>query len=206
MGSTLLNFNMRLQSLELIFASLLLFGQECLASGNSELTGSNSGTTAEEIDSKLGHLVNVYADVRKQCAVQDFVDSTDQTITFDKVNVDDWNNSGYINPETGIFTARTAGIYEVTMRVEEAYTTGKSDIYIYLETSSGRYQARGESLFVHQGSDSDDYDRGSQSESRFMFLDENDTIYLDYKCYNEHSWYTCELFYIEWCVNFYSTN
>merc|ERR1719187_3088431 len=60
---------MKLQSLTLVFG--LLFGQaflertdkieECLASGKSaESTGSNSGITVEEMDSKLNLLLNAF--------------------------------------------------------------------------------------------------------------------------------------------------
>merc|ERR1712002_1280353 len=77
------------------------------------------------------------------CSYQDYVDSTDQRITFDRRYVEINDNGGDLNIQTGKFTAGTAGVYEVAVSIGHSYTGDHSAIQISLKTSSGRYQDNG---------------------------------------------------------------
>jgi len=135
------------------------------------------------------------------CGYRENMGKNDNTITFDKVYVEVNDNGGYLNKETGRFTAGTAGIYEVTASIGQAYTHDKSSFWILLKTSSGRYQDDYENRFLHQLSDGDERDDAAMSASRFMFLDENEYIYLDYQCDLNKN---CLVNRIKWCISFYS--
>jgi len=153
------------------------------------------------MNDKTINIENAIKDNEAQCGYRHLVNTTNsQTLTFDKVYVEVNDNGGYLNKQTGRFTAGKAGIYEVTLSLGTAYTVNKSGMYIYLKTSSGRYQDDYENRFLHQWAN--DYNNAAMSASRFMFLDENESIYLDYVCtVNKH----CQLRRIKWCVSFYSS-
>jgi len=149
--------------------------------------------------SNIEDAIKEYAGKEAQCAYRNYLPSTSQTITFDKVYVEVNDNGGYFNAQTGRYTAGTAGVYEVSLSIGQAHTKDNCQIYIRLITSSGSYQDNFENKFLVINRDKT---YTSLSGSRFMFLDENESIYLDYTTYGGN---ICKLYYIKMCVAFYST-
>lgn len=149
--------------------------------------------------SSIEDAIKDYAGKEALCGYRRLVNSTSQTITFDRVYVEVNDHGGYFNPQTGIFTAGAAGVYEVSVSIGMASTIHNCIIDIRLKTSSGRYWANNENRIFYLSFGSQ-RNYTPMSGSRFMFLDENKSIYLDYKTKGNQ----CGLNYIKMCIAFYS--
>merc|ERR1719244_2133322 len=137
------------------------------------------------------------------CAFRYYLDNTDQTITYDKVHVENNVFGSALDIETGRFVAGQAGIYFVSATVPHATTADNSDIHIYLMTSSGRYQDSEENEFMYQLSKDGDADEGTMSASRYIRLDQGEEVYLDYKCGLHVGNTLCSLKRMKFCVSFF---
>merc|ERR1719495_1318313 len=137
------------------------------------------------------------------CGFKERVGSTSQTITFDKVHVEVNDNHGILNANTGRFTAGTAGIYQVSVSIGYGYSYYGANLYIKLKSSSGHYQDNDEDYFLDLDPDSDTTSIDvPMSGSRYMYLERNEEIFLDYTCEITNH---CYLHFVKFCVAFYSS-
>jgi len=151
--------------------------------------------------SEMKESIQDNARAEAMCAFKQKVDNTDQTITYDTVHIERNDFGGDLSASTGIFRAGKAGIYDVTISMSNVLTWADSMILIFLKPSSGRYQDNNEGLFLAQQTRNAAVDQTTMSGSRYMFLDENEEISLNYECGQKKG---CELYEIKFCVAFYS--
>jgi len=151
--------------------------------------------------SEMKESIQDNARAEAMCAFKQKVDKTDQTLTYDTVHIERNDFGGDLSASTGIFRAGKAGIYDVTISISNAYTGANSQIFIFLKPSSGRYQDNKEGTFLVQVTRNGDADQTPMSGSRYMFLDENEEISLEYKCFYSKQ---CILYEVKFCVAFYS--
>jgi len=165
--------------------------------------GNKMDTKVDSLEADVNALSNkIEEDGAKEaiCGYQDKVNNTNQTITFDTVHVERNDNGGSLNKESGIFTAGRAGVYAVSLSATTGETKFTSALSVRLRTSSGRYQKEDALLgsYTYYGGD---FDAATLSASRYMYLDENEEIFLEYHCKkNKH----CLMAHLKFCISYYS--
>jgi len=123
--------------------------------------------------------------------------SPDMKITYDRVYAEINEINGALDKDTGTFTAGKTGVYEVTVSLTRARTEDNNSVKISLRTTSTRYPDQ-EDFFLGQYTNNGEVDVTALSASRYMYIQQNEEIFLDYDCYINSK--PCYMWNIKLCI------
>jgi len=161
-----------------------------LSTGNDDLDELEKKLTKKIHDTELTHSAH--------CGYQENVGGSSglsgSTIIYDRVYEEANTAGSNMDGSSGYFTAGKKGTYLVTLSAYFGYTDD-GWFRVDLKTSSGKYQDGWEEYFAYQQSSGTSSLSTPLSAARFVSLDAEETVHLEYTCYG-----ACHIWSLKFCI------
>jgi len=134
------------------------------------------------------------------CAYSERTDgrSSAKTIIYGSSHTEVNSAGSSMGTSTGKYTAGKSGVYQVSASARYGFTSGTSDLYVYLRTSSGRYQGSEACLAFMRGIGTSKLYTPLNA-IRYLHMEKGETIHLEYQCS-----YNCGIDKLKFCVSLYN--
>jgi len=165
---------------------------------NLEVSLEDVEKEVSNLEDVIGNLDNITLTESAHCGYQDHVSgssSVSTIILYDRVYEEANTAGSYMDGSSGYFTAGKKGTYLLTLSAEYGRTVDNGYFYVYLRTSSGKYQDGVEDYFAFQRSYGTSQLWTPLSAARFVSLDAEETVHLEYTCYG-----ACHIWSLKFCI------